>query len=242
MTWYLSGEDVLKLHYELVELFAWDENPIFPPGPRDRGLVESACGRPRTALGGTEKYRFIESKAAALFHSLVKNHPFHNGNKRTALVTLVTFLWRNDRRLKTDVPDDDIFDMVIAVANNQFPGSDRRRPADEVVQAITRWLRDRTVPLESRSRGMRTGEFLNKCEQAGLNWKLSGPSYVVSKDQKHSIRFSRSTRRLDGPVLREYLNQLGLTDVRVEEFQEGLNPEQAELMRFRNVLRRLAHA
>jgi len=47
VTWYPSSEDVMKLHFELVELFAKDENPISPPGARDPGLVESACGRAR---------------------------------------------------------------------------------------------------------------------------------------------------------------------------------------------------
>jgi death-on-curing protein len=95
--WYPSAEDVLDLHAELVVLFAREDNPIFPPGVKDRKLLESACGRPQTSLGGTEKYLTVEQKAAALLHSLVKNHPFHNGNKRTALRTVVTFLWQNDR-------------------------------------------------------------------------------------------------------------------------------------------------
>lgn len=242
MTWYPTGDDVLALHFQLVRLFARDPNPISPPGARDMGLVESACGRPRTALGGTEKYRTVEQKGAALFHSLVKNHPFHNGNKRTALITLVTFLWRNDRRVVTEVSDDEVFGMVVGIANNEFPDSNRRRSADEVVEELSSWLRERTASLEAKSGGMTTRAFLKKCEEAGLSWKLAGTSYVVWKDQKHSLRFSRSTNRLDGPVVRQYLKELGLTDVRVDEFQEGLNPEAAYVRRFRNVLRRLAHA
>jgi len=242
VTWYPSSEDVMKLHFELVELFAKDENPISPPGARDLGLVDSACGRPRTALGDTEKYLSIEEKGAALFHSLVKNHPFHNGNKRTGLVTLITFLWRNDRRFNTYILDDAVFDMALAISNDEFPDDERKRSADEVVRELSSWLRDRTVPMHKAPGGMKTSEFLRKCKQAGLKSKEAGPSYVVWKDQKHSVRFSRSTKRLDGAVVRQYLSKLGLTDVRVDEFQEGLNPEQAEIMRFRNVLRRLAHA
>jgi prophage maintenance system killer protein len=111
-----------------------------------------------SALGGTEKYRTIDQKAAALFHSLARNHLFHNGNKRTALVTLVTFVWRNDRRFKNDVDDNDVFNMVVAVANDDFPRPGRRRKPDEVVDALVGWLGDRTATLASKSGGgMKTG-------------------------------------------------------------------------------------
>jgi hypothetical protein len=89
---------------------------------------------------------------------------------------------------------------------------------------------------------MRVVRFLEKCRQAGVQWKESGEAYVVWNDRGHSVRFSKSTRQLEGPVVREYLNQLGLTDIRVDEFQEGLQPEQVELRRFRAVFRKLAHA
>ncbi len=242
MTRYPTSDDVLAVHYELVALFAGEENPIAPPGPRDLGLLASACNRPRTALGGTQKYKTTVQKAAALFHSLVKNHPFHNGNKRTALATLVTFLWRNDRRINSDVTDDEVFDMVVGIANNEFPHGERKLTPDEVVHELGRWLRQRTTSLRSAASGMRVGEFLKKCKEAGMQWKESRQSYVIWKDKEHSVRLSKSTGKLEGPVVREYLNQLGLTDVLVDEFQEGLRPEQEELRRFRGVLRRLAHA
>src|SRR5436190_18138540 len=111
MTWFPKATDVLALHEDLVALFAQEDNPIFPPGPKDLNLLESACTRPQTSFGKTEKYGSVEEKAAALLHSLVKNHAFHNGNKRTALVTMITFLWRNERRVNADVTDNEIFDM-----------------------------------------------------------------------------------------------------------------------------------
>lgn len=76
---YLASEDAIDIHDRLVEVFADDGDPISPHGVCDANLIEMAVHRPRTSLSGIEKYRSIEAKAAALFHSLVQNHPFHNG-------------------------------------------------------------------------------------------------------------------------------------------------------------------
>src|ERR1700741_1391270 len=95
----LSADDILALHYQLVDFFKKTEDPIDPAGPRDLNLLASAVGRPQTSLGHEEKYPTLLLKAAALFHSLVKNHAFHNGNKRTGLMATLTFLDRNNRRL-----------------------------------------------------------------------------------------------------------------------------------------------
>ena len=163
--WYPSVDDVLGLHAQLVALFAKEDNPIFPPGVKDRNLLESACGRPLTSLGGTEKYLTVEQKAAALLHSLVKNHAFHNGNKRTALITVVTFLWRNDRCLKPDVTDDEIFDMVINIANNAFTVFDSRveeekrvghlQKSDRVVEQLSWWIKEALHRFEYSPWGLR---------------------------------------------------------------------------------------
>jgi death-on-curing family protein len=62
---------------------------------RDHGLVSSAAARPFQSAGGKDIYETIPEKAAALFHSLVANHPFHNGNKRTAVIAADHFLLAN---------------------------------------------------------------------------------------------------------------------------------------------------
>lgn len=63
---------------------------------RDKGALESAVARPQMTAFGEEIYQNIFQKAAALMHSLVKNHCFENGNKRTALITTLAFLTIND--------------------------------------------------------------------------------------------------------------------------------------------------
>ena len=84
------------LHDEVVSLFWPGIEPVGPGELRDPGMLASAAARPFQAFAGVEAHASVIEKAAALFHSLISNHPFHNGNKRTAVIALITFLFAND--------------------------------------------------------------------------------------------------------------------------------------------------
>ena len=237
--------DLKRIHYSLVRFFADSDDPIVPAGARNTDLVESACARPFISLAGREKYPTILGKAAALFHSLVKNHAFHNGNKRTALLGLAIFLDRNGFRLRSS--DDETFDFVLCVANNHVPGFDQAQNTDELVDQIRCWLDDNTEAYSQIPRSMLTREFLKACKQAGARVTISksGGSFIVLGNDHKIITISRSTRRLAGPVLKSYLSRLGLrthiTGIRLEELQDGLDPEQKLIQQLLNVLRKLAY-
>jgi death-on-curing protein len=81
---------------------------------RDVGLLSSAADRPRTSVFGEDAYPTIESKAAALLHSLARNHPLVDGNKRLAWAGMRTFLILNDADIEYTV--DDAEQMVLSVA------------------------------------------------------------------------------------------------------------------------------
>ena len=72
---------------------------------RDRGLLESAVARPQASAFGVDAYPDLASKAAALLHSLVLNHAFVDGNKRTAFVTSLAFLRLNGQGFRPDVKE-----------------------------------------------------------------------------------------------------------------------------------------
>jgi len=245
MTWFPGPEDVLAIHFELVEMFVDGADPIVPAGPRDGGLVASACSRPQTSLGGVEKYPSVEKKAAALLHSLIQNHPFHNGNKRTALVAAITFLLKNDRLIGPDTSDDEVYELVTSIAAGRFPDDARRYSPDEIVDEIAIWIRERTTARQRRPSSMRTNDFLASCKAASAYVKESGTSFVISRGGQ-SVRIGRDTRELSGAVIRKYLKILGLSErdsgIALGEFEAGVSPEQAEIRRFRRVLERLAHA
>lgn len=81
---------------------------------RDVGLLASAADRPRASAFGEDAYPTLETKAAALLHSLACNHALVDGNKRLALAGTIAFLGVNGRRLT--LSNDEAYDLVIAVA------------------------------------------------------------------------------------------------------------------------------
>ncbi|MDP9824237.1 type II toxin-antitoxin system death-on-curing family toxin [Nocardioides massiliensis] len=85
---------------------------------RDHGLMESALARPATTVFGEDAYRSIHEKAAALLHSLARNHPFADGNERLALAGTIAFYGINGYRLT--LTNDEAYDLVIGVASGEL--------------------------------------------------------------------------------------------------------------------------
>ena len=84
---------------------------------RDAGLLESALARPRASALGTDAYGSLAEKAAALTHSLVRNHGLVDGNKRLGLAALIAFLGINGRRLTWS--NDDAYAFIMDIASGR---------------------------------------------------------------------------------------------------------------------------
>lgn len=91
---YLTVKDVLLLHHLAIEQSGGVH------GLRSSDLLDSATYRCQSPFGGRDLYPTIFHKAASLMHSLIKNHPFVDGNKRTGIYSAMTFLELNGHRLK----------------------------------------------------------------------------------------------------------------------------------------------
>lgn len=150
---FLAPGDVLDLHRVLVEDFRRSKDPIDPPGVRSQALLESAVHRPRTALGKTDKYPSVAMAGASLVHAMVLDHPFHNGNKRTALVALLAFLDRNGWVLTVD--QDLIYDFLLKIADHKLEdgGGSVLHGADKETLEAANWLQRsiRRVSLRERT-------------------------------------------------------------------------------------------
>src|SRR3972149_3309884 len=94
MTKYPTLDEVVALHFRITEKTGGSQ------GVRSWDLLASALGRPQATFGGEDLYPGILLKAAALLQSLSSNHPFVDGNKRTALATLEYFLYLNGKKIK----------------------------------------------------------------------------------------------------------------------------------------------
>ncbi len=93
---YLTVEQVLFIHARLIAETSGTH------GVRELGLLISAVARPQAVFGGQDLYPDLFSKAAALLESLVGNHAFVDGNKRTAITAAGLFLRNNGYRLAAD--------------------------------------------------------------------------------------------------------------------------------------------
>ena len=89
-----------------------------PPPIRDIGLIGSAVARPQTTAFGNDAYPDIWTKAAALLHSIVKNHALVDGNKRLGWLSTAVFLEINGVEI-SHASNDDVYDLVIDVAAGQ---------------------------------------------------------------------------------------------------------------------------
>jgi death-on-curing protein len=85
-----------------------------PVSVRDYGLLEAAAARPQATAFGAEAYPGLDAKAAALLHSLARNHALIDGNKRLALAAVIAFYGMNGYRLT--LSSDAAYDLVMRVA------------------------------------------------------------------------------------------------------------------------------
>jgi death-on-curing protein len=125
VTDYLTPIEVLAIHADLIERYGGSS------GVRDRGLLEAALYRPQTGY-----YADIIEEAAALWESLAQNHPFIDGNKRTAFAVMYTFLTLNGLRLTANA--DETHRFISALYDEQ----------DFSFNRLVTWLRERCAPRQ----------------------------------------------------------------------------------------------
>ena len=122
------------IYLTMAELLHVAERTLGEVLVRDHGLLESALARPQTTVFGEVAYPDLEHKAAALLHSLARNHALVDGNQRLSLAGTIAFLGMNGRRLT--LTNDEAYDFVIAVATGEL---------DEVTD-IAKILTDHSEP------------------------------------------------------------------------------------------------
>lgn len=125
---YLTAAQVLFIHARLIAETGG------ATGIRDLGLLEAAVARPKATFDGKDLYPEIVTKAAALMASLVRNHPFIDGNKRVGVAAAGIFLQQNRRRLVAT--NAEIEALALSVARGAL-----------AVDQIAQWLVQHTETL-----------------------------------------------------------------------------------------------
>jgi len=129
VTVYLSLEQVLALHKAQVEEYGGAH------GLREMGGLESALARPQMTFGGEDLYKDVAEKAGALWHSLVMNHPFIDGNKRIGAMAAEFFLGLNGVDLLAT--DEQLVEITLATARGEMSA-----------EALAIWIRQRSRETE----------------------------------------------------------------------------------------------
>lgn len=111
-TIFLTLEEVLIIHEDQIERYGGLS------GIRDLRLLESAVYRPQSTFGGEELYETIFLQAAALMHSIILNHPFVDGNKRTGIAAGLIFLQFNNYGFH--VPQKKIVETALHIATKEW--------------------------------------------------------------------------------------------------------------------------
>lgn len=123
-------QDIYELHIQLEDTF------ILSSGVRDENLLASAVNTPFQTFMGNDLYPSIYDKAAQLCYGIVKNHPFTDGNKRTALHSMYVYLIINGFDITAS--QQEVENLIINVAAGNMTNVE-----------LTQWLRDNTIQLES---------------------------------------------------------------------------------------------
>jgi death-on-curing protein len=122
---YITLEEILRLHFQLIEDFGGSH------GVRDEGRLNSIVSAPKQHVFGSEQYPTLYEKAAAYLRNIIGDHPFSDGNKRTAITVCGIFLSRNGYVLAASPSELEEFAVNVAT---QHPS----------IEEIAIWLQDRT--------------------------------------------------------------------------------------------------
>lgn len=121
--------DIYELHTQLENTF------ILSPGIRDKNLLASAVNTPFQTFMGNDLYPSIYDKAAQLCYGIANNHPFTDGNKRTALHSMYVYLIINGYDITAT--QQDVENLIISVAVGRMHTTE-----------LSKWLQNNTVEIE----------------------------------------------------------------------------------------------
>jgi death on curing protein len=122
----ITKEVILRLH-ELSILKYGGGN-----GTRDEGLMESAIARPYQTFGGEDLYPTVFEKAAAIAESIIINHPFIDGNKRTGLLAMLAVL--DNENFELSISNNDMYNFTIKISTGEIK-----------FEQIVNWLKINTI-------------------------------------------------------------------------------------------------
>ncbi|MFT7712229.1 type II toxin-antitoxin system death-on-curing family toxin [Clavibacter tessellarius] len=230
---------------------------------RSQALLDSAAGRSSTGMDNYYKYPTVEMAAAALMHSITNNHPFYNGNKRTALVSMLAFLDENGLVLNSSQTD--VFRWTVRVAAHKLGAHtyDGNR-SDVEVYLMAEWLVKKCRNAETGERVVTYAELRRRLQAFNCDVTMNGNRggrVWISRDiviqrkgvfgsrekvvtHKYNMPYGGDGRQVSRNRIREMRQELQLTDEHgidsASFYGADKEPVDAFIAQYRKTLRRLA--
>jgi prophage maintenance system killer protein len=262
--------DVLRAHYLIIDFFFSEYGEgVGGVGPKSLTLLHSTMGRQFSGYGKTIKWRTDLEVCASLFWGLVKNHAFHDANKRTALLSLFYHLTKIKRYPNSSHKDYE--DLAIRIASNALPEylgySKFQGKPDPDVFFIAEFLKRNTRVLDKTDYKItyrQLDTILRKNKFGKYKYGLSNPDRnqinlvriqyepvsllnrkMVEKEKKiGSIGFPGWSRQVSADVIKFVRKQTNLTaedGIDSEKFFHEIDSLPALISQFQELLKRLAN-
>jgi len=240
----MDASTIVFIHEHLTDFFSGKEDPISPPGVKDMNTIESAAARPLATAGGQDAYPNVFMKAAALFHSIVCNHSFHNGNKRAALLSTLYFLSEHGYWVDR-CDDDEMYEFTRQIAAHEITTEHRNE-----VPVIAEWLERHSRRQQKGEKPMKLGALREALGRFDYDLHDLGKTLEVRKDG-HVVasvlkKGAKGFEDYDPEYISELRKRLGLTaeeGIDSARFygQKGIAEELNMFMQLRlEVMKRLA--
>lgn len=262
----LSVRDVLRAHFLIANHFYLEGHGLGGIGPRSLDLLRSAVSRQFVSLGGTPKWSDRFDICATLFYGLIKNHPFHDANKRTAFLSILFFLMRTG--WCPSIPEKEFENFTVEIADNQLgkyarlQRMEKDEEGDPEVRFISWYLRRNTRKIDRRDYVVTYRELQAILKR--FNFVLSDPRHnhidVVKVEVRRQllgllkpktieikvaqIGFPRWSAQVGKGAIKTVREATGLTDrngVDSAAFFQGLDPMQMLIATYHEPLMRLAN-
>lgn len=262
----LTIDDVLKAHFLIANHFLLEGAGIGGIGPKSKPLLESAIYRQVSSFRGQLKWTNIFDVTATLFYGIIKNHAFHDANKRTAFLTALFQLHRAG--FCPSVNEKVIEDFTVDVADNKlrrysrFKELERSKDSDPEVRMISKFLRDNTRRIDGKKYAVTFRELQKILNRYGyhlenpvdnridvIRYEKRKKGIIFTKNVEEKVRlgrigFPRWTAQVlhqDIKAVRQMTNLTHKDGVDSGAFFHGLDDVQSLITTYNEPLMRLAY-
>lgn len=262
----LNSEEVLAAHFMIANQFYLEGEGLGGIGPKSIDLLQSAVYRQFTAYGDILKWGTPHERCATLMYGLILNHPFHDANKRTAFLSALLSLNKNN--LIPSVSERQFEDFTVHIADkslqklSRYKGIVQKGDPDPEVRFIAWYLKNNTRQVDKTHYAITFRELKSILNRFGYSIENPNKNYIdVVKIEKKKrlfqsshtekitkigkIGFPRWTSQVSREEIRKVreLTKLDYKNYRIDsaEFYKGVLPVQSLIASYHEPLRRLAY-